>query len=289
MDRGFEQRRGEAVMNVWIGTSGYSYPDWVGDFYPRGTRSAKMLPYYGRVFPLVELNFTFYRPPTSAMLARLADNAPEHFQFIVKLPRTLSHEQRTDDLPTFRAAVAELQRRKQLLGLLCQMPQSTHYEKKTLNWLRTLSGELSVFRLAVEFRHRSWQREDVPDWMAAHHLDVVAVDVPDVPALFPRGWVQSSRRAYVRLHSRRAENWYGGEKKRYDYSYSDGELNEWIELMNAARERTEEVLFLFNNCYRGQAVSNALRLRELIEERAPHSSVVPPFAERPPQQRSLFD
>jgi uncharacterized protein YecE (DUF72 family) len=278
----------ELSMNVWIGTSGYSYPDWVGDFYPPGTRPAAMLPYYCRVFPLVELNFTFYRPPTSAMLARLADNTPDNFQFIVKLPRSLSHEQRTDELAPFRDAVAELQRRKQLMGLLCQMPQATHYEKKSLKWLQILSTELSDCRLAVELRHRSWWREDLPGWIAAHRLDLVSVDVPDLPALFPRGWVQSSRRAYVRLHSRRAESWYGGDKERYDYSYGDRELNEWIEWMNAAQEQTEEVLFLFNNCYRGQAVSNARRLRELIEKRMV-LPVVAPFAERPPQQRSLFD
>lgn len=288
MERGVERRKGR-VMNVWIGTSGYSYPDWVGEFYPPGTRSNKMLPYYSRVFPLVELNFTFYRPPTSAMLARLADAAPHEFRFLVKLPRSLSHEQRTDDLTTFRDAVAELQRRQQLMGLLCQMPQSTHYDKKALKWLQTLGSELSDFRLAVELRHRSWRREDVPAWMAVHHLDLVSVDVPDLPALFPRGWVQSSPRAYVRFHSRRADKWYAGDKERYDYNYNDSELNEWIEWMNAARERTEEVLFLFNNCYRGQAVANARRLHELIEERTPTLPVIAPFAERPPKQRSLFD
>ncbi len=145
-------------MDVWIGTSGYSYRDWVGSFYPPGTRSGKMLAYYSRCFPLVELNFTFYRPPTADMLARLADHVPDGFSFLVKLPRSLSHEQKTDDLPGFRQAVIELQRRNQLKGLLCQLPQSTRFGQKALAWLETLSGELADFRLAVEFRHRSWAR-----------------------------------------------------------------------------------------------------------------------------------
>ena len=277
-------------MDVWIGTSGYSYPDWVGALYPPGTRSNKMLPYYCRHFPLVELNFTFYRPPTRDMLARLADNTPDRFQLLVKLPRSISHEQRGDDLPTFRAAVAELKHRGQLLGVLCQMPQSAHYEKKSLHWLAKLGEELADFRPAVELRHRSWWRKDLPDWMAAHHFDLVAVDVPDLPALFPRGWVQSGRRAYVRLHSRNAGNWYQGDKERYDYSYSDQELLEWVASMEAAaRERTEEVLYLFNNCFGGQAVCNAGRMRELIAQRMPQARVVPPFPERPPEQRLLFD
>lgn len=276
-------------MEIWIGTSGYSYPDWVGDFYPRGTRPAGMLAYYCGSFPLVELNFTFYRPPTRDILARLADRTPDGFQFLVKLPRSISHEQSPADLPGFRRAVEELQRRKQLAGLLCQLPQSTHFGQRPVNWLQTVGRELAGLRLAIEFRHRSWARPTLSEWMAEHHLDLVAVDVPDLPNLFPRGWVQSSRRAYVRLHSRNADKWYGSEKERYDYSYSDAELNEWVEHLRAAAERMDEVLFLFNNCYRGQAIRNARRLHRLIEEQTPSFPVVPPFAARPPEQRSLFE
>src|SRR5437764_14380268 len=115
-----------------------------------------MLAYYSRVFPLVELNFTFYRPPTADVLARLAAQTPAGFRFLVKIPRTLSHEQSPRDLPGFRLAVSELERRGQLSGLLCQFPQSTHHGRPALRWLETLSRELAGLRLAVEFRPRSW-------------------------------------------------------------------------------------------------------------------------------------
>ena len=68
-------------MNVWIGTSGYSYPDWVGEFYPTGLPSGKMLGWYSRFFPLVEINFTFYRVPTAAMLLHLAAQTQRDFSF----------------------------------------------------------------------------------------------------------------------------------------------------------------------------------------------------------------
>src|SRR5438876_474667 len=91
---GLERAAGyNSCMQVWLGTSGYSYPDWVGGFYPPGTRSNQMLNRYAESFPLVELNFTFYRLPTPAMLARLANQAPDGFQFVVKMPRSLSHEE----------------------------------------------------------------------------------------------------------------------------------------------------------------------------------------------------
>src|SRR5437660_8370865 len=112
-------------MQVWIGTSGYSYPDWVGGFYPAGTRPHRMLAHYAGHFPLVELNFTFYRPPTPEVLARLAEQVPDGFQFVVKVPRSISHEEKPNDLPLFRRAVEELRRRGRLLGLLLQLPQSS--------------------------------------------------------------------------------------------------------------------------------------------------------------------
>ena len=111
------------LMQIWIGTSGYSYADWVGPFYPPGLRSNRMLAYYCGHFPLVELNFTFYRPPTAAMLARIADQTPAGFQFVVKLPRSLSHEESTHDLAGFRQAVQELERRQQLACLLRRAQQ----------------------------------------------------------------------------------------------------------------------------------------------------------------------
>jgi uncharacterized protein YecE (DUF72 family) len=276
-------------MQVWIGTSGYSYPDWVGDFYPAGTRSANMLPFYATRFPLVELNYTFYKPPTASALAAQAKKAPPGFQFLVKVPQTISHEQRTDDLPSFRLAASELARRDRLMGALLQLPQSFHHGKRNLDWLAMLGEALDGLRPAVEFRHSSWARPDIPDWLASRGIDLVAVDAPDLTGIYPKGWVQSGRRAYVRLHSRTASKWYAGGKSRYDYFYSDKELNEWVEAAKAAEPVTAEALFLFNNCYGGQAVVNAERLAELFGRRARGLSVVAPFADPNPVQRTLFE
>jgi uncharacterized protein YecE (DUF72 family) len=277
-------------MDVWIGTSGYSYPDWIGPFYPLGTRPERMLAYYCRCFPLVELNFTFYRLPAVSQLARLAEHTPAGFQFIVKLHRTLSHDEQPRDLSAFRAAVEELHERGRLAGLLCQLPQAIHDEPCHRAWLETLARAFAGCRPAVEFRHRSWFRPDVPDWLQAHDLDLVAVDVPDLPGLYPRGLVQSSPRIYVRFHSRNAAAWYGSDKERYDYDYEDGALTEWIEALAPLAERNERVLLLFNNCHRGQAAANARRMRELLARLAPELHVIEPFAEPPgPRQRSLFE
>jgi uncharacterized protein YecE (DUF72 family) len=276
-------------MQVWIGTSGYSYPDWVGDFYPAGTRDSQMLGHYCRHFPLVELNFTFYRPPTARVLGHIADKTPPGFQFLVKLPKTLSHDESPRDLAGFRGAAEELRRRGRLLGLLCQLPQATHNERKHRDWLALLGRELHSLNLAVEFRHHSWARPDLAPWLGERQIDLVAVDVPPLPALYPTGLVQSGPRVYVRFHSRNAGNWYLSDKERYDFDYPEPALAEWVNNLSAAADRTETALLLFNNCHRSQAARNAGTMQGLFRQLAPGADVVAPFAQAEPVQRTLFE
>lgn len=274
-------------MYVWIGTSGYSYPDWVGGFYPAGTRSSQMPSYYSRTFPLVELNFTFYRPPTPEMLRKIAAQTPPGFQFLVKLPRTISHERSPRDLDGFRRASHELQSQGRLSGLLCQLPQSAHDDRASRTWIETVGRALGDLNMAVEFRHSSWAGPETIAWLEQLGLAIVAVDVPDLAGLYPRGWVRAGPVAYVRLHSRNKANWYGSAKARYDFDYDDAALNEWITAASAVGA-AERVLFLFNNCWRSQAAVNAQRMQNHAALQ-PGLIVQSPLAAPQPAQRSLFD
>jgi uncharacterized protein YecE (DUF72 family) len=278
-------------MQAWIGTAGYSYEDWVGDFYPVDTRPEGMLRYYCRQFPIVELNYTFYRPPTRGALLKLAHKTPPGFQFLVKVPQTISHDQKPLDLPGFRFAVEGLAERGQLAGLLAQFPQAMHCTRPACDWVGTVSKELNHLRLAVEFRHRSWARPGLPAWLAEQNLDLVSVDAPAIGSLFPSGCLQSTTTVYVRLHSRNAYNWYRSGVERYDYLYNDDELGDWIgELAQRDRQGgAERALLLFNNCHRGQAAVNARRMQQLFSERAPFVDVVSPMASAVPTQGTLFE
>ncbi len=276
-------------MQVWVGTSGYLYADWVGVFYPPGTRPERMLTHYVAHFPLAELNFTFYRLPTRRDLDRIADKTPHGFQFLVKLPQSVSHDLDLGDVPAFLESLAGLRERQQLLGLLAQFPQRFHDDGPNRDFVARLAEKFADHQLAVEFRHLSWAGPDIPAWLATLGLHLVSVDVPDIPALFPRGLVRSSDLIYVRLHSRRAWSWYESDKERYDYSYSEAEMAEWIEALRSAQGRSSRALVLFNNCQRGQAAANALRFAQLLRELAPELRVVPPFALPPPTQRGLFE
>jgi uncharacterized protein YecE (DUF72 family) len=276
-------------MQVWIGTAGYSYPNWQGKFYPDNLKADRKLAYYSRFFPAVEFNSSFYRPPTADQLLRLAGQTPPGFQFVIKLPRSVTHEQRPDDLVAFREGVEALRAAGRLLGTLCQFPESTRNERMNRLWVERIGRGVAGLDLAVEFRHRSWAKPDVPTWLAGQGIDLASVDVPDLPQLFPRGLMRTGRRVYVRLHSRVAENWYAGDGMRYNFDYNDAALIGWAEAIREASSTVDRALLFFNNCHGIQGVMNAQRMRVLLAKLAPDVEVVAPFAEPPPRQLSLFD
>src|SRR5437660_1331546 len=147
----------EKTMHLLAGTSGYSYKEWLGHFYPEKLPASEMLSYYAQHFSTVEINNTFYRMPAESMLAQWTEKVPDHFTFTLKAPRRITHDKR---LREAESDVAEFVRRAGALGnklgvLLFQLPP---YLKKDLPRLRDFLGLLpSETRVAFEFRNDSWQ------------------------------------------------------------------------------------------------------------------------------------
>jgi uncharacterized protein YecE (DUF72 family) len=275
-------------MDVWVGTSGYVYPEWKGVLYPRGTPSARMLSIYAKTFPLVELNFTYYAMPTLEQFARMAGRVPPGFQFVVKANRALTHEPDRTQIPMFSASLEPLRETQKLAAVLCQFPERFHRSEANLQWVAALQEQLGEAQVAVEFRHVSWVSADVDEWLHERNIVLVSVDVPDLPTLFPRQLVQTGRRIYVRLHSRRASSWHGGYADRYDYAYSDQELQWWIDRLADRASEADQAMILFNNCRRANAVLNAQRMIELLAHRGHPFNVIPPIPIKS-MQGSLFD
>ncbi|MBX9579835.1 MAG: DUF72 domain-containing protein [Gemmataceae bacterium] len=275
-------------MILRIGTAGYSYPAWVGPFYPPSTASAAMLEEYARHFPAVEVNSSFYRPPTPDQADKMARRTPPGFGFALKVPKTASHDRSPDDLPAMKAAADRLAAAGKLLGLLVQVPESYHHTPKNADWLRHVAGALRPHRVAVEFRHRSWDFDGLSDWLTAAGLDVVSVGVPAIPSLFPAGLRVANRRVYARLHSQDAGAWYAGEKARYHYDYPEPVIRKWAGALSAAAGEADEALFFFNNCVGVQAIENARALAAAVRRLGPAVTVIDPPARAVPQP-SLFD
>ncbi|HXW06197.1 MAG TPA: DUF72 domain-containing protein [Vicinamibacterales bacterium] len=146
---------------VFVGTSGYNYPEWRGTFYPEKLSTSGMLAYYADRFPTVEINYTFYRIPNERLLAGWAAQTPEHFTFTLKAPRRITHDsklQRCEDLArTFCRTAATLGPR--LAILLFQLPPTFRKDTGVLRSFVELLPEGT--RAAFEFRHASWFDDEV--------------------------------------------------------------------------------------------------------------------------------
>jgi len=202
-------------MRMLTGTSGYSYKEWVGHFYPEKTPASAMLRHYAERFPTVEINNTFYRMPDTSLLERWAQEVPEGFAFTLKAPQRITHLKRLKEVA---ADVAEFTRRAAVLGdklgmLLFQLPPTL---RKDLPRLRDLLAALPPGRrVAVEFRHASWHDDEVYETLRARGAALCVTDTDEDGA---SPFVRTSDDAYLRL--RRTQ-------------YSESDLRAWTDRIAA--------------------------------------------------------
>jgi uncharacterized protein YecE (DUF72 family) len=165
-----------APDRVFVGTSGYNYPEWRGSFYPEKLSTAKMLAYYAERFPTVEINYTFYRIPTEKLLSGWAAGTPENFSFTLKAPRRITHDsklQHCEDLvQTFCRTARTLGPR--LATLLFQLPPNFKKDAGVLEAFLELLPEGT--RAAFEFRHTSWFDRDVFDALRRRNIALCLAD-----------------------------------------------------------------------------------------------------------------
>jgi uncharacterized protein YecE (DUF72 family) len=256
------------MARILIGTSGYSYEDWVGPVYPPGTRKEEFLSLYAREFPVVELNFSYYAQPTARTLSRMVENTPEEFSFCLKAHRSMTHEiteSWEQDIKTFRKGIQPLVDSGRLAAVLLQFPYSFSYTPESRERLSALAERLSGLPLAVEFRKSEWMNGRVTAGLRERGIALVSVDEPDLPRLLRPTTEVTSSLAYIRFHGRNAKNWWTGDNtSRYDYLYDARELGEWVERVKLILRRARVLLVFFNNHARGRAVLNARQMREAL-------------------------
>lgn len=262
---------------VYVGTCGYSYTEWVDSgFYPEGTRSTEMLDLYGRVFSVVELNYTWYQMARADALTRMVERAPPHMLFAAKLTRTMTHE-RVDnwqeELQRYRQGVLPLKDR--LVAVLIQLPPDFDRSIANRTYLGALLDGLHGFPIAVEFRHRSWAVDSVFAELERRQVTLVAVDEPPLPNLFPfLDVITNPKLFYVRFHGRNREGWRSGNmQKKFNYNYSDEELHSWCSnyFLSMASRADRGVLF-FNNHVGAQAPKNGKSLVNILAQHTGHNN-----------------
>jgi uncharacterized protein YecE (DUF72 family) len=178
-------------MNFYVGTSGYSYKEWKGAFYPKKLAAKQMLRFYGEHFRTVEINYTFRRMPTASVLDAWADAVPADFQFVLKAPEAITHRQRLQDAGDALAKFLEIAGKlKKCLGpLLFQLPPTFKKDAPRLHaFLALLPPE---HRVAFEFRHPSWLDDEVFGLLREHRAALCIADAEDdleVPVVATTTW-----------------------------------------------------------------------------------------------------
>jgi len=262
-----------------VGTSGFSYDDWRGHFYPRGIQDRDMLAFYAERYPMVEINSTYYQVPTARSMEAMTAKVPEGFEFVVKAHQSITHhrEAPSDSLPPFLAAVEPVREAGQLGGLLFQFPTSFRHSEENTGFIAELrEGLPRGWPSVVEFRHSSWLRGTVYEALSAMDLGFVNCDMPSIRGLMPPTDVVTTDTAYVRLHGRNAGSWYDHDQawERYDYSYSDEELSAWVPRLLDIAKRARKAYVVFNNHPRGQSARNADTMKRLLAEADPGADFV---------------
>jgi uncharacterized protein YecE (DUF72 family) len=256
-------------MALIVGTSGWQYTSWRGRFYPAGLPQRSWLDHYAARFACVEVNNTFYNLPSAGTFERWGDETPGDFRFVLKLSRYLTHIRRLrepgDPVRLFLERAEPLAAKTG--ALLLQLPPTMQRD------IARLDGALSAFppswRVAVEFRHRSWYVEEVAACLRGHGAALCLTDRhgrPQQPMWRTSGW------GFVRLHEGRARPY---------PCYGDASLRSWVSRIAELWGPDDDVYAFFNNDPSGCAVRDAVRFAAHATRAGLRPTRVPGIREAP--------
>ncbi len=266
----------ESRSRIKIGPAGWSYNDWKGVVYPASVGSRfDPLAYLAKFFDTIEINSSFYRPPSSSTtkswVKRVSCN-PD-FSFAAKLHQVFTHERgqaTTEDEKAFRDGLNPLAEANKLGALLIQFPWSFKNTDEERAYLIKLIDRFRDYPLVLEVRHVSWNTPAIHEALETRDVGICNIDQPLFTKSIRPAALTTSPVGYVRLHGRNYQNWFREETprdERYNYLYSLDELEPWIVRIKEVAAQTKETYVITNNHFQGKAVVNALEIRASLEER----------------------
>lgn len=243
------------MKSVYIGTSGWAYPEWKNAFYA-GVPRSRWLEHYAKHFPAVEVNATFYHSLKPETLEKWREATPRDFRFCIKGSRFITHLQR---LETTAESLARLRVQADALGaklaaVLWQLPQGLHCDSSLLERFAARLDAWSSVRHALEFRDASWFSDEVAARLTAHRLACVQSHAAD----WPMWEAVTTDLVYVRLH---------GGIRTYRSAYASATLSRWAARVAQWAGEGREVHLYFDNTAEGHAVANAMSLRTRLSAR----------------------
>jgi uncharacterized protein YecE (DUF72 family) len=262
---------------IKVGPAGWSYKDWEGMVYPpKPPTRFDPLNYLAQFFDTIEINSTFYRPPTVSTAKSWAQrvNKNRHFSFTAKLNRVFTHERgqaTREDEALFREAMDELAKANKLGAVLLQFPWSFKNDAAERIYLGKLLEQFKDYPLVLEVRHSSWNNLSIYEWLGERGVGICNIDQPLFSKSIRPASLTTSSIGYIRLHGRNYQNWFrekAPRDERYNYLYSFDELEPWVARIKEVAAATSESYVITNNHFRGQAVVNALEIKAILEEQA---------------------
>jgi len=259
----------------YVGVSGWSYRDWKGTVYPQDLqRTIHPIKYLSQWINCVEVNVTFYHPvppsTSQAWVSHVKDNP--FFLFTVKLWNKFTHEQTLkidiNNISQFVESIGPIAEANKLGCVFIQFPHRFHRTPENRKYLAELTETLTPLPIAVEFRHKSWLHPQTLESFRERGLIFCNIDQPlaDRTCLPPTEEVTADS-AYVRFHGRNIENWFSEKSNRdnrYNYLYSDKELDPWVDSIQRMRTKAKRIFVLMNNHFAGKALINAIQLRQKL-------------------------
>ena len=258
------------MSELLIGTSGYDYKEWKGIFYPQTLKHDDFLQYYSSQFNSLELNGTYYKMPAREQMQNMINRSGGKVKFSVKAFQGMTHS--TDKsqykllVDEFKKALEPLQNENLLVCVLLQFPESFHYEKDERIYLDQLLKEFIEIPVVVEMRNTKWQNDQVYNTLRQYKTGWCITDNPSLKNLPKLEYTATGDIAYMRFHGRNTENWYKGDNvSRYDYLYSDAELQSFVEPIKNLLLKVKIVQLFFNNHAKSRAAINAKKLELLLK------------------------
>jgi len=255
---------------IYIGIAGWSYPDWRGIVYP----SSKIDPltYVSQYVDCIEINSTFYRPPSDRNAQAWVDKTLDktNFFFTAKLHKSFTHEGRLahDLVAQIHQGFAPLLRARRLKHLLAQFKydfSDTPVTRKQLVSIKERFGD--AFNLVVEVRHKSWENPEALDFLNSLGVGVCNLDYPTSSNSFDLQHCTVGRHGYMRLHGRNTKAWFdktAGRDETYNYDYNEQELHQIKDRVTHLAESSRDVVLIGNNHYKGAELANAIELKHLL-------------------------
>jgi len=249
-------------MNVKIGCTGWSYPGWIGPFYPKTMASSEYLRYYSKTFDIIEINSTFYKIPSRITTKKWSEDTQENFVFTAKLPKQITHDARLKPGPyldQFLAAIKPIKSKMKIMVI--QLPPSLSFTEARTNLEKMLNHLPIEYRYAVEGRHPSWFTGESNRFLSDKNVCLVWNDVQGVlnPADITTDFV------YLRLIGDRSipENKFGTIQK--DKTES---IKNWVQKLDEIKNKVSLAVIMANNHYEGFSpyTANKLRLAMGLEE-----------------------